>query len=801
MKKLTSSLIPGIILISVLLIIFITLSVSHIRSEKSELNIIELNKFNSDFGHEDKDKLIYNKDLSKKDLFIAYSRYSVLSYGEYKALFFFSGPVEERCECFPEIVSEKGKKTEISSDKVIVNGNSVLSFNIRIEDEKEVEPRVKYISGSKNITLLKVRFEKIKSVFPFVNIFLRSLYLAPFFFFAFLALYFVFNNDERWKFTLAVFLTYIGIFLIIKFAWMSEDALITLRHVDNFLSGHGAVFNPGERVEGYTHTLWFWLITLLRFIGIPAKGALVIPGVVFSSVALYLLFFVLWRKKDGKPVVNLGGAVLIGMSSFIDFGTSGLESSLSYLFLIIFSIFLSGEKWKENPFLFGLMVTLMTFTRPDFGIFLIFGLFFYLFQYFKKNADLRKLLWFISSPAILLGIYEIFRMGYYGAIFPNPFYAKSGSSSYFSQGFFYLGDLLKGSAFPLILLLIILMIFLRRSDNDYKNRLWILSAGMLYALFVIRGGGDFMHGRFLLPAVILITVSSSGAFDNYFDRSKLMMISAVLLSISLLFISLLVIPVQKKGGKNYNHGIADERFAFYGNKVFPLEQIARDDHIFMWKTIGNNYRFLTEKAKKRIKIAYHTVGFIGYYSGQRVNVLDRLGLTDPVVARRKIEKRGRPGHEKSSPFGYLIYRELTFGETPFKLWNELAATGFGTLWDLSRRTLSKFSFFLPEDFKEKIDSGITSYLKDLNRSEILNNSDLLFFLKRFWYPYSSASDKELFNSIYDEKTISERSDSFKWIEVNRYRIEKWDRVIKGKLTFKKFLGNIKFAVKSFLSGG
>ncbi len=76
MRKLTGSLIPGIILISVLLIIFITLSISHIRSENSELNIAEVNKFNSDLVDNDKDTLIYNKDLSKKKLFIAYSGYS-----------------------------------------------------------------------------------------------------------------------------------------------------------------------------------------------------------------------------------------------------------------------------------------------------------------------------------------------------------------------------------------------------------------------------------------------------------------------------------------------------------------------------------------------------------------------------------------------------------------------------------------------------------------------------------------------------------------------------------------------------
>ena len=39
-------------------------------------------------------------------------------------------------------------------------------------------------------------------------------------------------------------------------AWfMTDDAFISFRYVRNLLEGHGLVFNPGERVEGYSN---FW---------------------------------------------------------------------------------------------------------------------------------------------------------------------------------------------------------------------------------------------------------------------------------------------------------------------------------------------------------------------------------------------------------------------------------------------------------------------------------------------------------------------------------------------------------------
>src|SRR6478672_9938157 len=51
-------------------------------------------------------------------------------------------------------------------------------------------------------------------------------------------------------------------FFVYKDAWVSDDAVITFRYVDNLLHGHGASFNPGDKVQGYTHPLWFLLLSL-----------------------------------------------------------------------------------------------------------------------------------------------------------------------------------------------------------------------------------------------------------------------------------------------------------------------------------------------------------------------------------------------------------------------------------------------------------------------------------------------------------------------------------------------------------
>src|SRR5689334_14244881 len=46
-----------------------------------------------------------------------------------------------------------------------------------------------------------------------------------------------------------------------KLLWCSDDAYISFRYAANLLDGYGLVWNPGERVEGYTNFLWLIIVT------------------------------------------------------------------------------------------------------------------------------------------------------------------------------------------------------------------------------------------------------------------------------------------------------------------------------------------------------------------------------------------------------------------------------------------------------------------------------------------------------------------------------------------------------------
>jgi len=65
-----------------------------------------------------------------------------------------------------------------------------------------------------------------------------------------------------------IFILLVGFFFLVllKTAWVSDDAYITFRSIENFIHGYGMVHNVGERVQTFTHPLWFFIQSGANFI-------------------------------------------------------------------------------------------------------------------------------------------------------------------------------------------------------------------------------------------------------------------------------------------------------------------------------------------------------------------------------------------------------------------------------------------------------------------------------------------------------------------------------------------------------
>lgn len=787
--------------LSMLLLSIFTLSLrTYLRENKTEVFTATLERFNSDFLERGERDSLISEIITKKKKYAAYGAYIEVPSGEYIAAFEFVSSSLEGADCKLEVAADRGKSIIASQDVQLTSFPDTKDVSFKVATEREIEPRVLYTSGSQDIKVGKVEIRKVRGIFPWSKILFSAILFSIGSTLILLAFASAFRNTAHWKYYLAGFLFLAGCYLILWKAWISEDAFITLRHVDNFIGGYGPVFNVGERVEGFTHPLWFSVLALFRWIGLSPKGAAILPALVASFVALYVLFFKIRIGEDtGKTsFLNPAAAILIGTSAFIDFGTSGLETSLSYLLLVLYAKLLLENRWRKQPLSTGLIAAFLVLTRPDFGIFLILLFVLYLFEAVSKKIPAKHLLRFLVFPSLLVGGYQIFRMGYYAAVLPNPFFTKSGSGAYWSQGIKYLGDLFQGSLTPVILFLAFLMFFFKGSHVGLKNRMLVLFSGIVHGFFVVRGGGDFMHGRFLLPAFLLITLSQTGAFDRFFDKKTAFKLGCITLSLAFLMSSFYVSPVQKRG-QPIHLDITDERFFYYKDQIIPFKHLFTDTMILMWRTIGINYRNLARRTALDIRIAYKNVGFTGFYSGPRVYVLDELGLTDPVVSRISLKQRKRPGHEKNAPMGYLMMQRPTFRRTPFPLWNQAAKTKYGILWDLSPKTLRKFDFFLEKNFKAELDSRIFDHLSGLEKVALPEEADFLFFLKQFWFPYAQTEHRQMFLFKYDQDITDRFSENLRWIRENGDKIATHLSHLQGPLDVKKFLGNIEYALKTGLS--
>ncbi len=424
---------------------------------------------------------------------------------------------------------------------------------------------------------------------------------------------------------------------------MSDDAYIKLRTVDNFINGYGLTWNISERVQPYTHPLWMFLLSFVYFFTREAYYTTIILSLVISFAAVVLYTYKIVRIRS---IAILGILILILSRAFTDYSTSGLENPLSNLCLIIFFIiYFEPENRINKVFSLSLVASLGALNRMD-------ALLIYLpslLVVFWRNRG-WKTFWLMSAGQIPLLLWFGFSLFYYGFPFPNSAYAKLNTgipiSDLIHQGSLYFENSIRTDPITLIIIMMGALAPLVLRDK----RLLPLSAGiLLYLLYVLRIGGDFMSGRFfalpLLASLIVLTMLFSKPLKRVY------LISAVILIVILGFSSPSpTYRIIQEEETEFDAGIADER-AFYHSYtgIFPVhDKTSISDHD--WAVEGT---LNSERIKPVLRGA---IGLYGYYAGPKVHIIDRHGLADPLLSRLHINLNNpwRIGHFKRPiPPGYF----------------------------------------------------------------------------------------------------------------------------------------------------
>src|SRR5438552_11276051 len=294
---------------------------------------------------------------------------------------------------------------------------------------------------------------------------------------------------------LAVLLT-VCLLELIRTAWISDDAAITLRCVLNFIHGYGATFNIAERVEPYTHPLWFLLISAVTVVTRHVFASTFILSISISVVSLWLL---LTRVARDFRAGVLAASVLLLSKAYVDFSTSGLENPLAHL-LILLAVLAATESSVTT---FFLVCSLIFLTRPDLVV-MVLPLAAVVIGSDREPA--RKLARSIAVGALPALAWTVFSLYYYGFPVPNTVYAKLGAGVPFGerivQGGRYLLDSLGRDFVTLPAIVIGVALALRASLIEMA----LTGGSLLYIASVVSAGGDFMSGRFLSAPLVAAAV-------------------------------------------------------------------------------------------------------------------------------------------------------------------------------------------------------------------------------------------------------------------------------------------------------
>lgn len=457
--------------------------------------------------------------------------------------------------------------------------------------------------------------------------------------------------------------------------WTSEDAFITFRVVDNLWQGHGPVFNPGERVEAYTHPLWLLILTVLAYPTGEIERTALYVGLFLAAAAMALGLSAAIRLQRGQPSLYLpaGALAFAALPPVWDFSTSGLEMSL-VLFWIAGSYKLLADVAHESrsPVTAMAWFSLGPLVRPDLAAFVAP---FVAAVTFIRWHDVRRN--WLGSIAALLAIpvaYQLFRMVYFASLVPNPAFAKEAFQWMPARGLIYGRNFVGTYSFwlPAAALAVVMIACVPRCRRAIVPMAAILGGGLLHAVYVIAIGGDFMHARLLLPATFALTMAAAAVPvtrrpDHAVLRMCIVIIAAWAVVCSLRFRAPAIDDAVAQ--------IADERAFFVRLAGVPHPVVLADYAASGWTFSASRFGTINNS------LCIGNVGLLGFSAGSGLRVIDTAGLADPITARLELTGRTRAGHEKHLSPSWCAARIDPSDTTP-PVEDARAALGCGELQEL-----------------------------------------------------------------------------------------------------------------------
>jgi len=437
-----------------------------------------------------------------------------------------------------------------------------------------------------------------------------------------------------------------------------DDAMISMRYAWNFSHGQGLVWNPAERVEGYTNLLMTLLMSI--YTGLFDKSSAVLAvsltGIVTVLGCLVLAwklcdFFVEDLEERWRFLVK--AILLIMLLTYYPlsyWSLLGMETGLLTV-LILSSLYLLEVYLRQDRevYLFAIagLQGLAYLTRPDAIIFSA-PIFVYIFlkqgkEIFSDFSRRTKFLGMLLFYTLFIVGQEIFRINYYHEFLPNTSYLKL-------TGMPLLDRIKNGLGFitPYLLTHIVLLGIAIRScwikPHPRKNLyLTLVLLPILYQVWV--GGDPWPLWRMMAPAYPLLAMLFSRGVFEFIGKTEISLSTKYGLRIT---------------GYIIAAGILLSNVNFIGEMLFLRKPYETDNY----ESFVNTAIILNEVTTPDATVGVYYAGVIPYYTDR--TAVDFLGKSDKYIARLPPDLSGAvswngmysvPGHNKYD-LDYSIKRLL-----------------------------------------------------------------------------------------------------------------------------------------------
>jgi hypothetical protein len=383
--------------------------------------------------------------------------------------------------------------------------------------------------------------------------------------------------------------------LLLLMSWLTtgwkpmEDSYISFRYAAHAALGHGFVFNPGERVEGYTNFLWTALLAgggIVRWKAIP-QIALILE-LLFGLGAVWVLWK--WRRS--------AFAVLL-LAVFPGFGDNiglGLEAAL-LAFLLTLGAYCLFDRHRTAAG--SALLGLAFLARPDYGLVGLLLLATAWLATPKAQRNLGSLLRLVAPWALLVAGMELFRFWYYGDVVPNTFHAKAGIDFKYdlALGANSLWFYLKQGGFAFVVLLVLVATAARRNIV----RLGVVATVAVFVAYdLLVGGPSGNPSRFLAPLIPLLLAIFPWANPDRFGRT-----SPVLLAFATLLGTVATVYAKPAALDETKNPAVD---------IYELVSLA------------------VQPLPAKTSVVFQAIGRVGWENMQ-LRLVDPLALTNRQVAR------------------------------------------------------------------------------------------------------------------------------------------------------------------------